>query len=354
MASSLFLFVVVVLAVQFMSPHALRVGFYSETCPNAEAIVSQVVNRAATDNPRLPPILLRLHFHDCFVEGCDGSILLTKGIDQPEQKAVGHQGVQGFVEIASAKQALESVCPGIVSCADIVAMAARDAIALAGGPVYAVETGRKDGMVSNSLLAADMPESQDSVDVLKSKFFRKGLSEAELVILSGGAHTIGTAACFFVTDRLYTFGGGVNASDPAISPDLLPSLQSQCPRGGDILARTSLDQVTSTVFDVQSLRNIRSGFSVLPSDAILYSDRVTRSVVDTYAVNDSTFARDFAVAMVKMGRIGVKTGDSGEIRRVCDAANQGQLIITPGASMKLKPPLVVAWWLMYAVVLGII
>ncbi|EYU17402.1 hypothetical protein MIMGU_mgv1a022544mg, partial [Erythranthe guttata] len=146
-----------------------------------------------------------------------------------------------------------------------------------------------------------------------------------------GAHTIGTTACFFVTDRLYTFGGGVNASDPVISPDLLPSFQSQCPRGGDILARTPLDHVTSSVFDDQSLRNIRSGFSVLPSDAILYSDRVTRSVVDTYVVDDSTFARDFAIAMVKMGRIGVKIGNGSEIRRVCDAANQGQLIITPGA-----------------------
>ncbi|EYU17405.1 hypothetical protein MIMGU_mgv1a025051mg, partial [Erythranthe guttata] len=127
-----------------------------------------------------------------------------------------------------------------------------------------------------------------------------------------GAHTIGTIACFFVTDRLYTFVEGVNASDPAISSDLLPSLQSQCPRGANILYRTPLYQVTSTVFDNQSLRNIRSGFFV-----------VTRSVVDMYAVEDSTFACDFAAAMVKMGRIGVKTGDSGELRRVYDAANQG-------------------------------
>ena len=46
----------------------LGIGFYSETCPNAESIVRSVVQNAIVSNTNLAAVLLRLHFHDCFVE----------------------------------------------------------------------------------------------------------------------------------------------------------------------------------------------------------------------------------------------------------------------------------------------
>lgn len=60
-------------------------------------------------------------------QGCDGSILIDDGPD-PEKGAFSHQGVRGFDVIERAKAQLEESCPGVVSCADIVALAARDAI----------------------------------------------------------------------------------------------------------------------------------------------------------------------------------------------------------------------------------
>lgn len=51
-----------------ISQAQLRIGFYSQTCPNAESIVKSVVTDATKEDQRVPPILLRLHFHDCFVE----------------------------------------------------------------------------------------------------------------------------------------------------------------------------------------------------------------------------------------------------------------------------------------------
>ncbi|KAJ1410621.1 Plant peroxidase [Sesbania bispinosa] len=74
-------------------------------------------------------ILLRLHFHDCFVEGCDGSILIDNG-PQSEKLEFAHQWVRGFGVIERAKAQLEASCPGVVSCADIVALAARDVIVM--------------------------------------------------------------------------------------------------------------------------------------------------------------------------------------------------------------------------------
>lgn len=105
-----------------------RVGFYSTSCPNAEAIVTTTVARHLRANPRIAPGLVRLHFHDCFVQGCDGSVL----IEGPgtEKTAGPNSGINGYNVINDAKTQLEAACPNVVSCADILALAARDSTVL--------------------------------------------------------------------------------------------------------------------------------------------------------------------------------------------------------------------------------
>ncbi|XVF68108.1 hypothetical protein PTKIN_Ptkin10aG0176600 [Pterospermum kingtungense] len=315
-----FLLLLLLLSASFIgtSRGQLNVGFYSNTCPDAESIVSGVVRNAAQSSSSVPAVLLRLHFHDCFVEGCDGSILIDNG-PNAERHAFGHQGVRGFDVIDIAKAQLEATCPGVVSCADIVALAARDSVTLANGPSYEVPTGRRDGTVSDVSLANDMPDVMDSIEKLKANFLQKGLSEKDLVLLSS-AHTIGTTACFFMKDRLYSFSPA-GGSDPAINPAFLPQLQAACPQNGDVNVRLAIDQGSEQTFDKQILENIRNGFTVLESDARLYQDDTTRNVVDSYFGSATSFEADFVESMVKMGQLGVKTGSEGEIRRVCTAFN---------------------------------
>ncbi|RID70070.1 hypothetical protein BRARA_C02122, partial [Brassica rapa] len=104
---------------------SLKNGYYSSSCPRAESIVRSTVESHFDSDPTISPGLLRLHFHDCFVQGCDGSVLI-KG-KKAEQAALANGGLRGFEVIDDAKAQLELECPGVVSCADILALAARDA-----------------------------------------------------------------------------------------------------------------------------------------------------------------------------------------------------------------------------------
>nr|CAB3489686.1 unnamed protein product [Digitaria exilis] len=302
----------------------LQVGFYSKSCPGAESTVADVVRQAGSADPTILPALLRLQFHDCFVRGCDASVLV-KG-SNAEVGNSKHQGLRGVEIIEGAKTQLEAQCPGVVSCADIVALAARDAVAFTGGPSFDVPTGRRDGKVSNLRDADALPDVHDGIDALRSKFRANGLDEKDLVLLTA-AHTVGTTACFFLQDRLYNFplAGGGRGSDPTIPPGFLSELKSRC-APGDFNTRLPLDRGSGGVFDTSILRNIRNGFAVIGSDAALYNDTATVDVVDSYSGLLSNFfgpyfRQDFADAMVRMGSIGVVTGGSGEVRKVCSKFN---------------------------------
>lgn len=63
------------------------------------------------------------------LQGCDGSVLLedAPGIDS-ELNGLGNLGIQGLEIVDAIKAAVERECPGIVSCADILAQASKDSV----------------------------------------------------------------------------------------------------------------------------------------------------------------------------------------------------------------------------------
>ncbi|KAF2325435.1 hypothetical protein GH714_028681 [Hevea brasiliensis] len=297
-----------------------RVGFYSRTCPRAESIVSSTVATHFKSNPAIAPGLLRMHFHDCFVRGCDASILINGS--NTEKTALPNLGLKGYEVIDDAKTQLEAACPGFVSCADILALAARDSVVLTGGRSWQVPTGRRDGRVSSASDTANLPGFTDSIDAQKQKFAAKGLNAQDLVTLVGG-HTIGTTACQFFNYRLYNTTG--NGSDPTISALFLPQLQALCPQNGDRTKRVALDTDSENKFDASFFSNLRNGRGILESDQKLWTDTSTRTFVQRFlgvrGLAALNFNVEFGKSMVKMSNIGVKTGSDSEIRKICSAIN---------------------------------
>eukprot|EP01018_Ginkgo_biloba_P040395 Gb_02952 [translate_table: standard] len=299
-----------------------KVGFYSSTCPKAESMVRSTVESHVKADVGVAAGVLRMHFHDCFVQGCDGSVLISG--PSAEKNALPNLGLRGFEVINDAKTKIEAECPGVVSCADILALAARDAVALTKGLNWSVPTGRRDGLVSSSSDAANLPAPADSISVQKQKFADKGLTAEDLVTLVG-AHTLGQSDCQFFRYRLYNFTS-TGSADPTINPAYLAQLQTLCPADGDATNRVALDKGSQNVFDDSFFHNVRDGNAILESDQRLWSDATTKRYVERYARAirpqlTNRFAVAFANSMVKMSNIGVKTGTQGEIRNLCYAFN---------------------------------
>ena len=117
-------------------------------------------------------------------QGCDGSVLLDG--PRSEKTAAINAALHGFEVIDVAKAAVEKACPGVVSCADILAFASRDSVKLTGGQGWAVPAGRKDGLVSNAAEPAqELPLPSMKVDQLLPMFAKKGITAQQMVALAG-------------------------------------------------------------------------------------------------------------------------------------------------------------------------
>ncbi|KAL1352330.1 hypothetical protein AAHE18_06G158600 [Arachis hypogaea] len=246
----------------------LRVGFYRSSCPKVELIVKQ--------------------------QGCDASIL----IDSPSNTSD----------------------KSTVSCADIITLATRDAVAFSGGPKYAIPTGRRDGLVSNNS-DVDIPRASAPVQFISQFFANKGMTVEEMVVLLG-PHSVGVAHCVSFQRMLLSFNG---KHDPTMDPALDSKLVKVCnPKAGRVQVSPPsafLDLNTSFIVDNEFYKQILLNRGVLQIDQELALDSSTKDFVSSFAVNGDKFQKSFADAMIKMGKIEILVGNDGEIRKTCRVFN---------------------------------
>ncbi|XP_020550649.1 peroxidase P7-like isoform X1 [Sesamum indicum] len=299
----------------------LSPDFYASTCPNLQRIVSDAMREAIDQELRVAASVLRLFFHDCFVNGCDGSLLLDDTATFTGEKSAfpNRNSVRGFEVIDRIKSRVECECNGTVSCADILALAARDGVALhesctqMGGPTWAVPLGRRDARTASDCAAnAQLPSPTATLPTLISMFAAKGLSSRDMVALSG-AHTIGFAQCSNFRARIY--------NETNINPIFAANRRGACPPSGGDTNLAAMDLQTPNRFDNNYYTNLLTRGGLLYSDQELFNNGRLDWLVKVYSSRAASFRRDFAAAMVKMGNINPLVGTDGEIRKNCRLVN---------------------------------
>lgn len=285
--------------------------FYDYVCPQALPAIKRVVEGAVQQERRMGASLLRLHFHDCFVNGCDGSILLdsTATIESEKFAAPNNNSARGFEVIDQIKAEVDRVCGRpVVSCADILAVTARDSVVALGGPSWKVQLGRRDSTTASRTTANnDIPAPNMDLPALINNFKRQGLKVKDLVALSG-AHTIGFAQCFTFRNRTF--------NDSNINQAFAKNLRSYCPRTGSDSNLASLDP-TPARFDTLYYNNLLTQKGLLHSDQALSTGESALELVKSYSHDYEAFWKDFAKSMVRMGNIKPLTGNQGQIRSNC-------------------------------------
>ncbi|KAJ7519603.1 hypothetical protein O6H91_20G045700 [Diphasiastrum complanatum] len=297
----------------------LMFGFYDNDCPRAESLVRSTLAANVLFDPTAPAAMLRLAFHDCQVKGCDASILLrSTGRITSEMVSDRNFGIRRLDLIDRIKSTLELACPGVVSCADIIALAARDAVSLTGGPNIQIPTGRRDGTFASNLAAdALVPPATVNMHDFLQVFNSKGMTVAESVAMLG-AHTLGVGHCVSIINRLYPtrdntlgfgFGGQLRLTCPTPYPAFI---------NNNTFMQNDL---TNVFFDNQYFRDLMVGRGLFSIDSEVANDPTTSQIVSAFAQNQNLFFSNFASAFVKLTASNVLTGDQGEVRRNCAFVN---------------------------------
>ncbi|XVF47668.1 hypothetical protein PTKIN_Ptkin03bG0128600 [Pterospermum kingtungense] len=313
--------------------------FYRTTCPNVESIVRSAVQKKFQQTFVTAPATLRLFFHDCFVRGCDASVLLASANgnaekDHPDDISLAGDG---FDTVIKAKAAVDSVpqCRKKVSCADILALATREVIRLTGGPFYSVELGRRDGRISTKASVQNqLPHPNFNLDQLNSMFAKHGLSQTDMIALSvyffsllfhGNYILVRCTHLRILPLRAFLQPNlqlqSQEQDRPYFNFNYALQLRQMCPKNVDPRIAINMDPTTPRTFDNAYYKNLQKGMGLFTSDQILFTDRRSRKTLNLFASSNAAFQKAFVAAMTKLGRVRVLTGNQGEIRRDCTRPN---------------------------------
>ncbi|KAK0578787.1 hypothetical protein LWI29_016177 [Acer saccharum] len=255
-------------------------SFYRDTCPQAEDIIKEQVKLLYKRHKNTAFSWLRNIFHDCAVQSCDASLLLDSTRRSLSEKETDRSfGMRNFRYIETIKEALERECPGVVSCADILVLSARD------------------GIVALGAIGIDTPG----------------------VVALLGAHSVGRTHCVKLVHRLYP------EVDPAFNPDHIDHMLHKCPDpipDPKSVQYVRNDRGTPMVLDNNYYRNILDNKGLMLVDHQLAVDKRTKPFVKKMAKSQAYFFKEFSRAITILSENNPLTGTKGEIRKQCNLSNK--------------------------------
>ncbi|RYR31132.1 hypothetical protein Ahy_B01g055920 isoform A [Arachis hypogaea] len=307
----------------------LVMNFYKETCPQAEDIIKEQVKLLYKRHKNTAFSWLRNIFHDCAVQRCDASLLLDSTRRTLSEKETDRSfGLRNFRYIETIKEAVERECPGVVSCADILVLSARDGIVSLhpsykslqlGGPYIPLKTGRRDGRRSRAEVVEQyLPDHNESISSVLDKFGAMGIDTPGVVALLG-AHSVGRTHCVKLVHRLYP------EVDSALNPEHVPHMLKKCPDSipdPKAVQYVRNDRGTPMVLDNNYYRNILDNKGLLLVDHQLAHDKRTKPFVKKMAKSQDYFFKEFSRAITILSENNPLTGSKGEIRKQCNLANK--------------------------------
>ncbi|GIL56243.1 hypothetical protein Vafri_11678 [Volvox africanus] len=232
----------------------------------AEAAINRALSRAIPKAKAA--VALRLVFHDAGTYSAllgDGGLnaSIQYELDRPENFGLK----RGWRLVEQARGDLRGTsAEGLVTDADLVALAGAFAVRLCGGPDIRLRVGRP--VASSPDPPGRMPGENFSAEQLKANFAEKGFSVQEMVALSG-AHTLGSKG----------FG------DP-----------------------TRFDNEYYLALLRRPWNNPKDSMASmigLPSDHVLPDDPECLPYIQRYAEDQNAFFADFSSAYIKMTTLGM-------------------------------------------------
>ncbi|CAL1388568.1 unnamed protein product [Linum trigynum] len=218
------------------------------------------------------PIMLRLAWHDAGTYdkstktgGPNGSIR--------NDEELAHGANSGLKIALSFCEEVKAKRPKI-TYADLFQLAGVVAVEVTGGPTIDFVPGRKDSKVSPK--EGRLPDAKQGSPHLKDVFYRMGLSDKEIVALSGG-HTLGRAH----PER--------SGFDGPWTKDPLKFDNS---------------------YFVELLKGETEGLLKLPTDNALLDDPAFRPFVELYAKDEDAFFKDYAAAHKRLSELGFTPASS--------------------------------------------
>jgi L-ascorbate peroxidase len=226
--------------------------------------------RALISNKNCAPIMLRLAWHDAGTYDAKTKTGGPNGSIRNEEEYT-HGANSGLKIAIDFCEQVKSKCSKI-TYADLYQLAGVVAVEVTGGPMINFTPGRKDSTISPK--EGRLPDAKQGVPHLREVFYRMGLSDKDIVALSGG-HTLG---------RAHPERSGFDGPWTAEPLKFDNSYFQELLKGGS------------------------EGLLKLPTDGALLDDPEFRRYVELYAKDEEAFFKDYAESHKKLSELGFTPG----------------------------------------------